>query len=539
MDLVHAPAAAPEALTLLASVIVVAACSLRFASRRFGAALVWLVIVAFALTGNLSIVVGAGVVTVLLLLRAGRGRPVRTNARDTLVQFGWIGFLFAAYTVARVPLEGGFDQAHTNAMTIIRLEQYFHLYFEPSIQEVFLKHESLMTALHFTYSELFLGVVTSSLLFLWCTDSKNFNLLRNSLGISAWLSLVIVAAVPTAPPRLVPESGILDSYGLFGMSHQFANEFAALPSNHVGWFAVSGFAVGRSVFGARGTLLGVLTGAVMLLTVIASGNHYWTDAAAGMAIAMIPAILIIRTGSPFPYLRRCSGVWTDRIAGGIAADAKWFIPALFLGGLLAWMLIKQAVAPGFTDFWAYLVFQGFATLGLLLLGERFLRKQGGLSWQTHVIAIICTYADVWGTAGDLYRDIGWYDKLTHFLGVAAVTSAAMDCLGGLRVRTGRRWYTERTVAIAVGITLGVCWEIYEWMGDAVFGTSRVQSSVDTARDLVFDTAGALVATSFRSSPSLSGVLSPSSHQQMASLVTSENSLAESSRAAPIRRGSSR
>jgi hypothetical protein len=43
------------------------------------------------------------------------------------------------------------------------------------------------------------------------------------------------------------------------------------------------------------------------------------------------------------------------------------------------------------------------------------------------------------------------------------------------------------------VAAGISWEIYEWVGDHVFHTLRVQSPRDTAVDLISDTLGALTA----------------------------------------------
>jgi hypothetical protein len=110
-----------------------------------------------------------------------------------------------------------------------------------------------------------------------------------------------------------------------------------------------------------------------------------------------------------------------------------------------------------------------------------------------VIAVVCTYADVLGTDGNLYAGIDEYDKFTHFAGVAAMTAGIYDVLRALSRRgTISLDVNERFIgAMAVGITFGVAWEVYELIGDRVFGTSRVGGTWDTTNDIVSDILGAV------------------------------------------------
>jgi hypothetical protein len=62
-------------------------------------------------------------------------------------------------------------------------------------------------------------------------------------------------------------------------------------------------------------------------------------------------------------------------------------------------------------------------------------------------------------------------------------------------RDGRTWKgADRLVAaVAIGIATGVGWEVYEYLGDNVFHSTRIGGFEDTAYDLIFDSFGAMVA----------------------------------------------
>jgi hypothetical protein len=65
----------------------------------------------------------------------------------------------------------------------------------------------------------------------------------------------------------------------------------------VGWSALTGFVVGRLLGGRNGFLIGIIPGSLMMLTVLATGNHYWVDGFVGAAFTLAPAIVLLRLRS--------------------------------------------------------------------------------------------------------------------------------------------------------------------------------------------------------------------------------------------------
>ncbi|MFL6055606.1 MAG: phosphatase PAP2 family protein, partial [Actinoallomurus sp.] len=120
------------------------------------------------------------------------------------------------------------------------------------------------------------------------------------LIIATAIALVIHINYPLAPPRLVPAFGIVDTMVTVGPSAYpesttsgFANQFAAMPSLHVGWAAWCGWQVARNT--ARRGLQAL---AIAYPIVIA-------DAIAGLAVIVIGAGLAgaadrLRDHSPLP-----------------------------------------------------------------------------------------------------------------------------------------------------------------------------------------------------------------------------------------------
>jgi uncharacterized membrane protein YjdF len=187
-----------------------------------------------------------------------------------------------------------------------------------------------------------------------------------------------------------------------------------------------------------------------------------------------------------------------RLAATIDDSAKVRRSALGLFAVLAYLMIGQAVEPGFTKYWWYQLAQTTVTLVVLLVLETVFAREGGLAWQTHAIVLVTTYADVLGTAGGLYDAFEPYDKIVHFWSGAAFAAGVYEVLRLLDQRgvvaMPPLWRTLLAVTVSFAIA-GVAWELYEFLSDAVFESGRVQSRWDTIHDLVCDASGGVAAVS--------------------------------------------
>jgi hypothetical protein len=134
-------------------------------------------------------------------------------------------------------------------------------------------------------------VIIAVLVWLYACHRERYRLLLRAMLISGGIGLIIFAAYPVAPPRLMPDGGIVDTVTELSRSYRvlqppaLVNKFAALPSLHVGWKLL----VGIVVFGAvRSWILrgmAVLLPALMTAAVVFTGNHYVVDALVGTAVA--------------------------------------------------------------------------------------------------------------------------------------------------------------------------------------------------------------------------------------------------------------
>jgi membrane-associated phospholipid phosphatase len=217
----------------------------------------------------------------------------------------WIAFYFA-YNITRGLADRNVTAAFENAEWIARTEARFGTLVEPSLQRAF--DASLMTTLmSYTYWLSQFVVVGVALFWVYLRRHEHFAFLRNWLVVANLTALVCYVLVPTAPPRMLPEWGFTDTLAEsaaidHGSVGRLANQYAAMPSLHV----MDAFIVGVTLFlvvrRASLRLLWLVWPAWVAFAVVVTGNHYWLDIAAGLAVAVLAAVAL----RPAPALRLLS-----------------------------------------------------------------------------------------------------------------------------------------------------------------------------------------------------------------------------------------
>jgi membrane-associated phospholipid phosphatase len=122
----------------------------------------------------------------------------------------------------------------------------------------------------------------------------------NSLGLIGYVLL------PTAPPRLLPELGFVDTLARSGAVNHgsalvelVANPYAAMPSLHAADALILGVALSLLVENRAVKVLFVLYPVWVCFSLLATANHFWIDVVAGIALAVVGAA-VARPVSPPP-----------------------------------------------------------------------------------------------------------------------------------------------------------------------------------------------------------------------------------------------
>ena len=206
------------------------------------------------------------------------------------MQIGVFLFAYLVYSAARWVTIGELDVAQANADWIMDLEHQLGVASEASVQGALTGTWALWLLNHL-YLAAQLVVLPGALIFLFRRSRPLYLRLRNTILATWVLSIPVYAAFPVAPPRLA-DSGLVDTItsqtGISldsSLTTSFYNELAAVPSLHVGFAVVIGIAMAAAVSNRIAKALWLMWGPVIGLAVVATGNHYVFDIAAGVVAA--------------------------------------------------------------------------------------------------------------------------------------------------------------------------------------------------------------------------------------------------------------
>jgi hypothetical protein len=215
------------------------------------------------------------------------------------VEVATLAALYAIYEIVRGQGHATVAAARAHTDWIVHLEQRFHLFGERAVQHAAAAVPGAPTLLGIAYIALHFAGTTAFLVWLYRRHREHFALVRNTLIAATGIALTLYVVFPVAPPRLAA-LGFVDtvsrhtkvnlSSDLLGSLY---NPFAAVPSLHFGYALLVGATTAAI---ARRTIVRALALAyplVMLLVIVATGNHFFFDAAAG-GLAMGAGYLIAR-----------------------------------------------------------------------------------------------------------------------------------------------------------------------------------------------------------------------------------------------------
>jgi hypothetical protein len=202
-------------------------------------------------------------------------------------QIGIFLLAYLAYSAARWLTVGDLGPAQDHARWIVDTEQKLGVATEASVQDAF-TGTWILWMLNHAYLAAQLIVLPGSLIFLYHRSPGVYVRLRNTV-LATWLiSLPVYALFPVAPPRLA-DMGLVDTISSqtgFAMDSslttKFYNELAAVPSLHVGFAVAIGIAVAAAVRNPLIKAVALLWGPTIALAVVATGNHFVFDVAAGV-----------------------------------------------------------------------------------------------------------------------------------------------------------------------------------------------------------------------------------------------------------------
>ncbi|MFG3661697.1 phosphatase PAP2 family protein [Streptomyces sp. NPDC047706] len=221
-------------------------------------------------------------------------------ARPPLVrEFLLVAGLFLVYKSGRLLASDHTDVAFRNAHRVWDLERAVRLPGEGWAQSLLLHGDTLVRAANTYYATVHFPATAAFLVWLYLRRPGHYVWARRVLAALTAAALVLHLTFPLAPPRMLADTGLVDTAQVYGPSvygspetDQLANQFAAMPSLHFGWalmVAVGLIAATRSRLRPLWLLHPLLT----LLVIVGTANHYWLDALVAAAL-LAGALTLVR-----------------------------------------------------------------------------------------------------------------------------------------------------------------------------------------------------------------------------------------------------
>ncbi|MEU7422779.1 phosphatase PAP2 family protein [Streptomyces sp. NPDC040750] len=216
--------------------------------------------------------------------------------------------VYGCYSAGRLLARGDVTTAVDHGLALLRVEKLLRLNAEHPLNRLFTREPWLGVPADFWYASLHYLVTPAVLIWLFRSRAPFYRAARTWLMTSTFIGLIGFTLMPTCPPRLLSaDHGFVDtmaqysSYGWWGGEASaprgmggMTNQYAAMPSLHVGWALWCGVMLWR-YGGTRLTkVLGVAYPMLTALVVMGTANHYFLDAAAGVAVMAVGLLLAPR-----------------------------------------------------------------------------------------------------------------------------------------------------------------------------------------------------------------------------------------------------
>jgi membrane-associated phospholipid phosphatase len=159
------------------------------------------------------------------------------------------------------------------------------------LQDLIDNSGAVMTFMNWVYIWGHWPVITAVLLWLFLRHPPGYREVRNTMLLSGGIGLVVFVLYPVAPPRLA-ELGLVDTVTEYSTAYRvlqppaFVNQYAAMPSLHVGWDLLMGIAMVTWSSHVAVRIIGVVLPTLMAISVVLTANHYLIDAVAGVALVL-------------------------------------------------------------------------------------------------------------------------------------------------------------------------------------------------------------------------------------------------------------
>jgi hypothetical protein len=246
-------------------------------------------------------------------MEARRGRRLVVRHRERRPPRWWqelafIGVSYAAYSAIRnhfgnpLPVDcgaGGLTEFQTiacnRAYDLLELERTLNIDVEGPLNRIAAHTEWLAVFSNYFYALAHFVVTIGVLVWLYKRHPLQYRPLRTVLYVCNVVALAGYWLYSLAPPRFLPDEGYVDTVRVFGTWGSYAsgdlshasNQFAAMPSMHIGWALWSGLALFWLARRRWIRWAGIAYPLVTLIVIMTTANHFILDAVGGAAALLL------------------------------------------------------------------------------------------------------------------------------------------------------------------------------------------------------------------------------------------------------------
>lgn len=219
-----------------------------------------------------------------------RMRRIRRPHRPRL----WFEILLIAvsywtYSLIRNAVPEQRAEALRNADWVWNLEHRLGVAVEQSVNHTVNAVNWLIIGMNYYYATLHFVITLGVLVWLYRWHPGRYAAARLVLFATTGVALVGYYLFPLAPPRLMHGGRFVDTVMIHhtwgsmasGDLKHMSNQYAAMPSMHIGWSLWCGLTVCALASVPWVRLLGLLYPVTTLIVIVATANHFWLDAVGG------------------------------------------------------------------------------------------------------------------------------------------------------------------------------------------------------------------------------------------------------------------
>ncbi len=210
---------------------------------------------------------------------------------ELIVLTGLYGFWRTARKLPLAQSEGAMERARD----IVDFQNAIGLPTELSVQQWVLGHDTLGWLSAAYYAGMHVPSIFAFLIWLFWRHRDAFKPWRNVLALTT-LGCLVIRFWRVAPPRFLVDLGYQDLSEIHNLSvygpvgSGVSGQFVAMPSIHVAWAAVIGFAI-VAAGASRWKWLFAAHLPITFFVVSATGHHWWLDSIVAIVLVVVSMVI--------------------------------------------------------------------------------------------------------------------------------------------------------------------------------------------------------------------------------------------------------